>query len=803
MRASCVLVAATVALLFLWPTNERLNLRQLFWYDDSYLLKLLEERYPYLKRAEGGYVAPRDYFNFSHVFKPSSEYLAATSLERHLYEELRALEVTTQYSSLDVWHYSDERHAVELDRLAKTDEQKCKTTLESLASRLKEAEKLADSETSRQSLFSPGRSNLNLLRWIDSWGRPESETYFGNSYWTGSFRGCQYAAEDGDADDADESINRLEFRYCWAKLVAKSWPQNDETVPKISFRVGICLPKTCSNQVANKLNKTVLDIMQFNFSPTQRRRFNKIIHIYCLPINLKPTDHLAPLIFLAALLGWLSLITIVSVCRLTREKRRKNGTTLIDCLTIQENFAALASDDEPPPKSRVDLRPSAFIKLLACVLVCFGHCFGESYTHFRSSSIPILMQNKLELHLNIFHALGFVFKSLDMFMIVGSILTAYTILVKFPRKRINQLLDPLQFAQLNILRLLRLIPILILVLLFNKTIYVYLSDGPFWDYGTSKLTTFGKCRLEETWTRQMFVPLLFDVFGLSGQTPYLSNCANFSWYIVATTRTFLVVPLFLYLFSKNKKPLTRFRLTLIVVILSTIWQFKDFYLQELVYYEQLFVYGRLAANFMLYSHSESSYYSLLNRFYCIAIGLFAGHYLVEYKRNNLNKWPKWMYGNYLKLALVWHLIDFVVPILHAQTNFVPSETLVMLCAVLKTRLDAVTFAIFSLRMVTDLAPQIMRNTNALYKLSKLSYCVYLVHYNFLSYSLTATEKSRPDTIPLQLFMIFAFVILSSFIISFPIHLMFQSPLELMLKRLTQNRTPKLTTPSDDKWRKQN
>ena len=737
-------------------------------YDDSYLTKHLEDRYSYLKLANGSYIGPKDYFNFSQVFEPSDEYLANVNVEQLLFQELKAMEITSSIATMDQWHYSSEREE-SASAGPKANGRKC---LRDLAYIKRELD-LASNNSTR--LFTKGIKNIQFLRYIDSWGRPLSETYYGNSYWPGSYRGCKTTQLPIDGDES------MKFRFCWAKLRAKSWPEVDEMVPKTSFRVGVCLPETCDTKTANEHKQTVAKIMKFNFSPLHWDRFNQIIDILCIPASPVSWPREAK-IFLSTVVAWLSLLFGVSLARALGVRL----STKLQSISLQENFERFIGDDEPKAdpsngQVRVDLRPIGVVRFWGSAIICIAHCgcsFGWIYL---SSHFSILAYRSYKYLIMI----GLT-KVVDLFFLLGGLLASYVMISKFPGRRIHSLIRLKTYVSIQVARYLRLAPSFVLILAFMKSVYPLLAEGPYWDYGGYKHSIQGQCK-RSSWLRVLGFPIMFGIRGDS----YLNECLAVSWYLVADMKMFLWAPLFVYLLCRPRTP--KLPLVAALTLVSSLHLYKDLSMQKVIYFKQFLQYGQLyGVNILNLTFGEPSYFSATNRMHVVAIGLYSGYLLQQYKGSPPGtEWPRWMRGWFFWGAILYELYDLITPhILHynyINHGLIPTEETFKLFMVLKPRLDAVLFAVVVLRLVTDLAPKVMFISKPFYKLGKLSYCVFLIHTIVISYVLSSEQKTRPDSVGLEFIMLVVFVLMISFVISFAVYLLFESPMAQLLAAFSARR----------------
>lgn len=780
-------------------------------YDDSYITEKLEDKNPYLKNdVDGKYIGPRDYFDFKNIFEPSEEYFNGVNVEQHYYKEYQAMEITSAIASLDQWQYSSDEL---LRRSAgpQANEVKCKQELEFIWRQVKLITRNASL------ILQPGIWNIQFVRYLDSWARPPSETYYGRPYWVGSYRGCLAAKLPAQESKWNEP---MEFRFCWAKLKMQSWPTRDEMLPPISIRSGICIPKSCDTSMARRESRAIQSIMQFNFSPFHKQRFNEIIDIYCLP-HTKP-DIWGNLttsgrVFVYIMSSWLAVILVCSLARFALDAEsvaklpRGKLTNLLDCLTIQRNLHSFLNDDEPEAgsrfqqvtketpigvKKRVDFRPMGVMRFFGSVLICVGHVgLGVMWT-FQASTWSIEFNRRLSVALS-----SGSYKILDLFFVLGGITAANSIMSKLPNEKIKSIIRPPTYLAINLTRYLRLAPLVILVLSFMKAIYPHLSHGPMWDYATYKYSIQGRCQAS-SWWRVLLWPILFGYGGNS----YSSECLLVSWYLITDMKIFLLVPFILYLMchSKDSISTTTHRatwLSLALVLLSTASHFKDLYLQEIVYYKQFFTYGIIfAINTLMSNFGETGYFNSINRLSSVVIGLYAGFWLRRYDEQKLHQWPTWMRGRWFCGMMLWQLYDILSPainhLLYQQTGSLPSESSIIWALTLKPRIDAIIVAILALRLSTDLAPGTMALMMPFYKLSKLSYCVFCTHSILIAYYLSANETSRPEVTGLLVVCNIIYIVAASFLISFPLYILFESPVALISASLIRggaSRSSKLNT----------
>ena len=789
------------------PVNS--PLRRLI-YDDNYMRRVLDSRLPYLRVLDAqnqtiGYRAFRDYFNMSKVYWPDEAYMADKNVEQYLYEELRAVDATLGiFFTTDHWQYSD---ADELARSGgpEANETRCALELAQLRGQLERAEREPGH------LYEPGARQIELLRWIDAWGRPPSESQWGNTLWQGSYRACMEASVPlEEEEEQKEGHGRIGFNFCWAKLLAKDWPEVDEMVPRVTVRAAMCLPRSCDTLMARRHRGQLRQMLGFNFSPIQRQRYlsRPIEDVYCLPLQMAGSTRAARLPFEArlwlALTGlWLALVCWASLRHSWGRSSQRVGASRreqlavetddrssiwVECLerlAVQRTWQEFQAEREPRETGSklVDLRVLGLIKLAACLMVLIAHCNEYSYWFFHSSSFHIIVM-RLWRSLAM-HSLSI---SMDLFMITSGILSGFTLLAKFPKQKLASLLEPKSYLATQLVRYLRLAPLLVYLLSFQKALFKHLGSGPFWDHATYELSHQGRCR-QASWWRHLLLPIVFDLSG-SGGDANQNECMPSSWYVITDLRMSLLGPVYLCALCKFK----RLRLPMLAATLlaSAGWQYVHLKMQPLFYFKHLFQYGAMHVTSITVGYFETSYYSPLSRFHNFGLGLFAALQLQRYKRGKIAAWPWFMRGLWLWLAFAWLIYTSLVrPTLaelhYRQTGQFAGEARLLLESIVKQRLDTIIIIVFILRLTTDWSRGVMRSGIVLFKLSKLSYCVYIVHHLLIHYTLSATQFSRPDTEPLQTDIWCTFIITISFAIALPVYLLIEAPLALILDLLLRNR----------------
>lgn len=281
--------------------------------------------FPYLINADGQIIEPRDYMDFDNIYTPNDTYRLKQTAQGRNYHLLKAFDFANYFQS-DYWHYSDPNDLIRSAQPV-ADPAKCSLQLNWLERQLNRSD---------DALFQPGEQHTNLMTVIDSFGRPESATYLGHGYWIGSYHECKRVSLDAGrflqeecirandfnanacnqhllGESANGSAQILKFRYCLGKANDIDWPREDNYVPRISYKVGLCLPETCETLSFADHSAQIERLMKFNFPAYHRGRI--VLHdMYCLPDDRSPIRQLptSARIFLALCSAWLALLVLAT-----------------------------------------------------------------------------------------------------------------------------------------------------------------------------------------------------------------------------------------------------------------------------------------------------------------------------------------------------------------------------------------------------------------------------------------------------------------------------------------------------------
>lgn len=444
---------------------------------------------------------------------------------------------------------------------------------------------------------------------------------------------------------------------------------------------------------------------------------------------------------------------------------------------------------------RINLNALDSIKCLCCVLVIFGHIIFIHMQHL--SNIIHTIELSHELYPRVLIAF---FNFVDTFFIISGMLTAYFIFKRFNKKTFS---NPAMWIYVSLLRLLRLSPVYVLVFWFIKTLSVYISDGPIWDYGTDRQSIKGLCINDHWWKSILYLGNLGTVQPL---------CILPAWSIIVDAQYSLVVPPIIFLIFKCKR--IGYLTLLIAVIVSTTKMSFQLANQTAVKTSdmakiRLHVYpliSRFAAEF---------YNDAWNRIGPVAIGIVGGHVLYLYDIGTIRQWPWFMRGVSFKIVLFLHLFIFMLPAIGRFTDNPESSndtdmTIFILSNATIKPIWSLINTIFLLRLITDLRSHSflarLMSHNIWHCLGKLCFTSYLIHYEIILTLLKSRQEGLIDPNWSNALREFSTAFLTSTIVSYFIYILYEAPINKLIslafaKRhnyLKKNSIQTMTTTKDMK-----
>ena len=263
------------------------------------------------------------------------------------------------------WGYSSRRQ-LEMGSLSVRDDRLCDLQLDHLTRRLEAALRLAAGASQTPTTSASPVDNfegqqiyrsldLQLFRYLDTFGRVPQDLLRGNIRWFGSYEGCLDTRlgppSASKPTTGAENRNSIKFRYCMAAVRAASWPggggggdDGDEPAPisdqnrwtdygvhsadanlnNYFIRLGLCLPEACDSAALERAGsrRAIERLAKFGLAKPFNSDHYKLTDLYCLPDKRSPLREVSLLgkLLLLAALGWLGLVGLATMVHLNVEK---------------------------------------------------------------------------------------------------------------------------------------------------------------------------------------------------------------------------------------------------------------------------------------------------------------------------------------------------------------------------------------------------------------------------------------------------------------------------------------------------
>lgn len=299
---------------------------------------------------------PKDYIDFENIYTPNETYKWEQTSQGRNYHIFKGFDFANYYQT-DYWHYTNKEDLL-LSAQPVANKDLCAKHLKWLEEQL--------NDTTSNKLFMNGQEHINLMTMIDSFGRPEAATFYGHLYWLGSHYECvrtsininRYNLEEscfsptyrrinnktcqhqqGQPQPIDKESSILKTRYCIGKARDIDWPNNDNYKPKISHKIGLCLPEACETLSFEKHKHQLDRLMRYNMPDYIKNRMY-LDDIYCLPDPKSPIRSwsLSSRIFITINALWI-IISLVSTAIYSCYKRHQRDLQSIVLTSNQQATA--------------------------------------------------------------------------------------------------------------------------------------------------------------------------------------------------------------------------------------------------------------------------------------------------------------------------------------------------------------------------------------------------------------------------------------------------------------------------------
>lgn len=676
--------------------------------------------------------------------------------------------------------------------------------------------------------------HIHLARVLDSFGRYESGYMSGRTHSFGSYEQClntplKLAGQNDDHHD-DEKITDVGARFCWARLnidrhlnsILRSRKKTTFEPGSHVLSVGICIPESCHSSSFTRYEHLFQRLVGMQFKLPQSMYLEEKLRVESVFCLVDDESELAALptsgkLVLAFMLLWLlsTLFVTTFIASDSYLEEEKSGDTWLECLDLKRSWRDFVGDkrkavgpieDKGAQQARrVEFNTLNPVRWLGCAFVVWAHAllvrmgFSQDQLH-----LPYLLETETSGGLVIVSS-----AVVDTFFAITGILMAYITMrrsagptqqsvVAVIRTPADQATDGnstnkkaaprtsltrqfiVAYSQIVRARYLRLLPLLVLIYAFKRTVFVYLGSGPLWDFGLNRETAYGACK-QESW----LVPFAF----WSSFKPLSRQCLMQSWSVSCDMYATVFLAPVLIIMTRRPKVAT-FMLAAIcllsyqwlLVAISRLDPGDGFAVRDLRAQGMGAIYARISHVYTYPMYRISSF----------AIGMLAGHALHWYEADESRQWPGWFRGPGTKFSLFYIASVFTLlangsKLRHAIHPF--HLLLFPSFMTLGKLLWALSNCLVFLRMMTDWNQSFLMRAAAgkfWQALSKLNYGILLMHFDLLFLDISWPPQGNLNNM-YSIFQAFTTVYLVSSGLSLLTFVVFENPMDKLVKLLTERR----------------
>ena len=776
--------------------------------------------HPYLLDKKTGHRRkPTELLDVAKIIKPTDDYINKTNSVDRLYDVIYQFKLENPFPYDHIYTH---KRDLEVSGWPHSNLTKCGQDLRWILSKL-------DKFKSEMDLIK-GKEALELMRLIDSNGKPSSSLYQGVLNWEGSYSHCKRVELRKDIDQHnDQAPEIIKMNYCWSKIKPVWWPQSDSmTLLDAVIRVGTCLPESCDTRSYDHFRDEISELVMFDWSVQYKEKF-RLSSMFCLPDEQSPLRQIPTpgRVFLYVLEAWVLVIVLATILaelnrnRLRKKRRRisfydhqdlktvEEGLTLgnrqgksesretsamndsqeleseesllqdiLDALSLKKGLKSFLHVEyhmdykHSPERPRLDTNWLNFLKVFMCACVVGGHSLLLLSLHMPSPKDRMVLASYDKARY--FLAFG---RFVDTFFVIFGLFGSFFL------SKLNNLSTPLMWIYYNIGKFLRVGPVMIVVYIFSRYVAPYIGEGPWWDYGVNQYSLRGSCVNEEWWK---VIPYL----GTFGKFP-ASLCVPPAWFLTAYLQLGLIMPAFVYIIYHLPNHLQRCLFVIFLSLSSNLVFLSRLMRQESLPEEAFSTYGGLIATLI----DKFQYVGTLSTFRhlgMIAASCYLGCLLRMYKEGSIRKWPRWISSRLsLYTVLSMSLIILIAPILGSALAGYLQVTPKLAQVAVANYILSVVWPILNCILIIQTTT--VYNHSALLRffshpawtiLNKLGLCIYMIHWQVILYNISGNEFGASHRLELNFFRNSVHNYATTFSIALPAYFLIESPLSRLFSVLS-------------------
>lgn len=530
----------------------------------------------------------------------------------------------------------------------------------------------------------------------------------------------------------------------------------------LSFRIGLCIPSTCSKEDLNELLKQVLGSFQI-----------KTGVLSCEVKQEMSLDYLQCFVIVSCLsiLGINIICTVGSKVNILRTKPSLENkavvssafTKAVASFSILDNFRKSIST-ERRKDSTLDFLDG--IRFLSMTWVVLGHayCIVNAYTLRNIRNIEHIVNDIF------FEALNSGFLAVDTFIFIGGTVMAFGVIKHMANKKFK-LREALIFA---VCRIWRVLPCMLLIIGFTFLLPL-IGSGPMWRDYTEGIAN--NCR-KSWWANVLFINNYYNNL--------YDMCLSHTWYMSVDFQCFVFGLIYLLLLYKRPN-FGKVFVAVIIIVSVSLSGFVTYYFEyppTILIKKSIFLDFRHGVQYMALSYISSHVHLGV---YCL--GLVTGTFIANTPKLQLNIVTVkvgWIIAVLSGLALVYGIHHW-----NEGVSYTPAEAIVF---------SSLQKLIWGLLLSWVCLACYSGNGGFVYQLlswagfkplAQLSYLVYLIHY-LVAIGYVANGQGPSDFSHSRFVFFFFGILCISHILAFFLNIVFEFPLIQITKLIYQEAMLKST-----------
>ncbi|XP_078489124.1 nose resistant to fluoxetine protein 6-like [Ciona intestinalis] len=602
------------------------------------------------------------------------------------------------------------------------------------------------------------------IQMLDSWGKLGSGVLEGHLNWPGRYYECR---------NAKNKNGTIIPKYYTSYIGYDPTPLAGMFLPGLS--VGGCFPSNCSlNDINNVLYKLVNitnipGVLAFAQSPENVIRWGAAERI-----GVTVCSTLVLLVVISTLYEYISLNKFAPSVKTESDSQDLISTSnqqpgklykLAISFSVISNTRILLNTEQKPGQ----INCLHGMRFLSMSWVLLGHSYVFSI--YSTDNIVFTARYFVD-HFGI-QAITNATYSVDSFFYLSGLLVAYLGLREMRRNegKINVLL-------MYLYRYIRLTPAYALVILIVVSIYPMLGDGPMWPQEQQDLKQL--CDVN-WWGNLLYINNLYPEN--TGK-----QCIVWSWYLANDFQFYILAPLFLYSlyrFPKLGLSLVTFCLTASIAITGGFSAYTNQQPTVLIFAQlsKLVLHPNIPTNTTTPQYSpyiNDLYMKPWCRLGAYLVGMLTGYIL--YINNNKVKMSKvtvvigWVSASIMNLAIVYGLYPAV------EGGYVLDNNTAAFYNAVSRPLWCIGLAWLTVACVSGYGGPVntLLSWKAFIPLSRLTYCVYLVHPLVIYWLLSTVEVFYHNSIAFLLMMFFTTLVMAT-MIAYALSMLIEAPVSAIMK----------------------